>query len=132
MQFDLKCQAPDCVQFMRLTVDTVEQAVKLIASEGWTMGVDNRTSQQRIADHIKAAQSGSLAVIPALCKTHNPTERKGMKISELIEALWTVKHQHGDLLCQVEDGLDPSDFADVTALRVEMDSGGIQIVKINA
>ena len=41
-----------------------------------------------------------------------------MKISELIKQLNQIKLGHGDLICEVHDGLDPSDPAPVRKLRI--------------
>jgi hypothetical protein len=131
MQFDLKCS--ECELYLRLTYDSVQEAVEGMDEEGWALGVDDRTPTQRISDSIKAAQTGTLAVIPAYCKNHNPkrTTRSGMNISELIDALSRIKVSNGDLVCYAQDGLDPSDSQPVTSLEVEMRPDG-QVVKILA
>ena len=41
-----------------------------------------------------------------------------MKISELTKQLNQIKLGHGDLICEVHDGLDPSDPAPVKGLMV--------------
>ena len=41
-----------------------------------------------------------------------------MKISELTKQLNQIQLGHGDLICEVNDGLDPSDPAPVKGLTV--------------